>query len=163
MQTFSTLEALRNSSSRITRSLFLKPMTAWTSAPQSWNFFSTGYAMAQPTPPPTTQTFFLPSVSVALPRGPTKSCRQSPSFRWLQLLRGGAHGLDDDGDGALLRVIVVDGDGDPLAVLIHAQDDELARLGLLGDQGCLDLVQGNGGTERLFSHDTIHTCSFFPE
>ncbi|CAN4010450.1 YqzL-like protein, partial [Dysosmobacter welbionis] len=37
----------------------------WTSAPQSWNFFSTGYAMAQPTPPPTTQTFFLPSVSVA--------------------------------------------------------------------------------------------------
>ena len=39
--------------------------------------------MAQPTPPPTTQTFFLPSVSVALPRGPTKSCRQSPSFRWL--------------------------------------------------------------------------------
>ena len=80
MQTFSTLLAARNSSSRITRSLFLKPMTAWTSAPQSWNFFSTGYAMAQPTPPPTTQTFFLPSVSVALPRGPTKSWRLSPSF-----------------------------------------------------------------------------------
>ena len=32
-----------------------------------------GSAMAQPTPPPTTQTFFLPSTGVGLPRGPTKS------------------------------------------------------------------------------------------
>ena len=31
----------------------------------------------------TTATFFLPSVSVGLPRGPTKSARQSPSFMWL--------------------------------------------------------------------------------
>ena len=38
--------------------------------------------MAQPTPPPTTATFFRPSVSVALPSGPTKSCRQSPTFMW---------------------------------------------------------------------------------
>ena len=59
------------------------PTTAWTSAPQSWNFFKTGYAMAQPTPPPTTQTFFLPSVSVGLPSGPTKSCRHSPCCLWL--------------------------------------------------------------------------------
>lgn len=39
-----------------------------------------GSAMAQPTPPPTTQTFFRPSVSVARPRGPTKSWTQSPTF-----------------------------------------------------------------------------------
>ena len=83
-------------------------------------------------------------------------------FHAAQLFRGGAHGLDDDGDGALLRVIVVDRYGDSLAVLIHAQDDELARLGLLGDQGCLDLIQGDGGTEGLFSHDTIHSVPSFP-
>ena len=52
-----------------------------------------------------------------------------------ELLGGGAHGLDDDGDGALLAVIVMDGDGDTLAVLIHPQDDELARLCLLGHHG----------------------------
>ena len=83
MQTFSTEETALNLSSRMTTSLLLKPTTAWTSAPQSWNFFRTGYAMAQPTPPPTTQTFFLPSVSVGLPRGPTKSCRYSPCCLWL--------------------------------------------------------------------------------
>ena len=79
-----------------------------------------------------------------------------------QLLGGGAHGLDNNGDGALLGIVVVDGDGDALAVLIHAEDDELARLGLLCDQGRLDLVQGHCGTEGLFSHDAIHTIPSFP-
>ena len=37
------------------------------------NALAEGRAMAQPTPPPTTQTFFLPSTGVGLPRGPTKS------------------------------------------------------------------------------------------
>ena len=39
--------------------------------------------MAVPTPPPTTATRFRPSVSVARPRGPTKSWRKSPSELWL--------------------------------------------------------------------------------
>ena len=77
---FITLLTALNSSSRIIRSLFLKPTTVCTSAPSSANFLATGYAIAQPTPPPTMATFFMPSVSVARPRGPTKSERQSPSF-----------------------------------------------------------------------------------
>ena len=52
-----------------------------TLAPAACRARATGSAMAQPTPPPTTQTFFRPSISVALPSGPTKSCRLSPSFR----------------------------------------------------------------------------------
>ena len=97
-----------------------------------------------------------------LAQGAHKVLEAVALFHAAQLFRGGAHGLDDDGDGALLRVIVVDRYGDSLAVLIHAQDDELARLGLLGDQGCLDLIQGDGGTEGLFSHDTIHSVPSFP-
>ena len=58
----------------------------------------------------------------------------------LQLLSGGTHGLDDDGDCALLRVVVIDGDGNTLTHLIHAQDDELTRLSFLGDQGRLNLI-----------------------
>ena len=42
VQTYSTLETALNLSSRMTTSLLLKPTTACTSAPQSWNFFSTG-------------------------------------------------------------------------------------------------------------------------
>ena len=79
-----------------------------------------------------------------------------------QLLRGGANRLDDDGDGALLRVKIIDRNRDPLAVLIHPQDDELARLGLFGHQGCLDLIERDGGTEGLFSHNAIHSLPSFP-
>ena len=39
---------------------------------------------AAPTPPPTTATFFKFSVSVALPSGPTKSERQSPTASWFK-------------------------------------------------------------------------------
>ena len=49
-------------------------------------------------------------------------------------------GQDDDGDGALFRVVGVDGNGDAFALFVHPEDDELSRLGLLGDQRGLDLV-----------------------
>ena len=62
-----------NSSSRMTMSLLRKPTITVTSAPASLKAAAEGRAMAQPTPPPTTQTFFLPSTGVGLPRGPTKS------------------------------------------------------------------------------------------
>ena len=74
-----------------------------------------------------------------------------------QLLGGGAHGLDDNGHGALLAVIVVDRNGDALALLIHTQDNELARLRLLGDHRRFDLVQDHSGLQRFFSNDAIHT------
>ncbi len=51
-----------------------------TSQPFSCSFSATGSAIAQPTPPPTTQTFFNPSMGVGLPRGPTKSGIISPSL-----------------------------------------------------------------------------------
>ena len=78
-----------------------------------------------------------------------------------KLLRGSTDGLDNDGNSALLGVIIVDGDGDTLAVGIHAQDNELAGLGLLGNQRGLDLVESNGGAQGLFSYDTIHIFPSF--
>ena len=79
-----------------------------------------------------------------------------------ELLGGGAHGLDNDGDSALLAVIVMDGDGDTLAIFIHPQDDELAGLCLFGNHRSLDLIQDHGGFQRFFGHDAIHGRSFFP-
>ena len=79
-----------------------------------------------------------------------------------ELLGGGAHGLDDDGNGALFTVIVVDGNGNALAVFIHPQDDELAGLCLPGNHRSLDLIQDHGGFQRFFGHDAIHGRSFFP-
>ena len=52
-----------------------------------------------------------------------------------ELFGGGAHGLDNDGNGALFAVIAGNGQRDALARLVDAQDDELARLGLRGDLG----------------------------
>ena len=80
----------------------------------------------------------------------------------LQLLSGGTHGLDDDGDCALFGVVVIDGDGNTFTHLIHTQDDELTRLSLLGDQRRLDLIQSHSRPEFLFSHDTKHTLPSFP-
>ena len=74
-----------------------------------------------------------------------------------ELLGGSAHGLDDNGHSALLAVVVVDGDGDALADLVHTQDDELPRLRLLRHHGGLDLIEDHGGLQRFFSDDTVHT------
>ena len=71
-----------NSSSKMTRSLQRNPVIASTSQPCSKSFFATGKAMAQPTPPPMTATRLSPSVSVGLPKGPTKSGRNSPCRLW---------------------------------------------------------------------------------
>ena len=79
-----------------------------------------------------------------------------------ELFRGGAHRLDNDGDGAFFRVIGVDGNGDPLALFVHPEDDELSRLGLLGDQRSLDLIQGDGGAKGFFSNNFVHSASFLP-
>ena len=77
MQKRSLIE--RNSSSRITRPLFRKPTIEVTSQPSACRRRATGNAIAQPTPPPTTATFFKPSTSVGVPSGPTKSGTESPA------------------------------------------------------------------------------------
>ena len=79
----------------------------------------------------------------------------------VQLLGGSAHELEDDGDSALLPVIGGDGQGDALAVFIHAEDDELAGLALPGHGGGLDLHQGYGGVQNPFFYDPIHSVSSF--
>ena len=78
-----------------------------------------------------------------------------------QQLGGQTHLLEDDGDGALLPVVVADGQGDALPVLIHPQNDKLARLGLLGDEGSLHLQQGDAGVENLFSYNFKHFFNLF--
>ena len=97
-----------------------------------------------------------------LAQGAHKILEAVPLVQMAELLRGGAHRLDDDGDGTLLGVVGIDGDGDALALLVHPQDDELSRLGLLGDQRGLDLVQGDGGAQSLFSDDLVHMLPSFP-
>lgn len=52
-----------------------------------------------------------------------------------ELFGGGADRLHDDGNGALLTVEVVDGDGDAFTVFIDAQDDELAGSAFLATIG----------------------------
>ncbi len=78
-----------------------------------------------------------------------------------ELLGGRADGLHNDGNGALLAVVVMDRDGDAFAVFIDAQDDELAGLGLLCHHRRLDLIQDDGRLERFFSDDAIHSVTSF--
>ena len=78
-----------------------------------------------------------------------------------ELFRRRAHGLDDDGDGALFRVVGVDGNGDAFALFVHPEDDELSRLGLLGDQRGLNLIQGDGGAQSLLSDDHVNMLPSF--
>ena len=75
-----------------------------------------------------------------------------------ELLGGGAHSLNDDGDGALLPIVIMDGDGDTLAVFIYPQDDELARLSLLCHHGGLDLIQDHSRLQSCFCNNAIHRC-----
>ena len=74
----------------------------------------------------------------------------------LELFRGSTHSLDNDGDSSLVRVIVIDGNRNPLSLFVHPQNDELAGLGLLSHQRRLDLVQCYSGPELFFSYDTKH-------
>ena len=76
-----------------------------------------------------------------------------------QLFSSGTHRLNNDGNGTLLAVIVMDRNGDTLTILIHAQNDELSGLRLLGHHGCLDLIEDHGRFQRFLFHDAIHTYS----
>ncbi len=58
-----------------------------------------------------------------------------------------ANSLHDASNLAFIAIAVRDGDGDALAVLVHAQDDKLSRLVLAGNERGLDverlIVGGN--------------------
>ena len=73
-----------------------------------------------------------------------------------QSLGGEAHLLEDDADSTLLAVVAGDGQRHTLAHLIDPEDDELTCLCLSGNEGGLDVHQGDVGIELLLTHDFIH-------
>ena len=73
-----------------------------------------------------------------------------------QGLGGEANLLEDDGDGAGLLVGTGDSQGNTLAHLINAENDELACLCFAGNEGGLNVHQGDGGIELLLTHNFIH-------
>ena len=58
-------------------------------------------------------------------------------------------------------IVTVDRNGDTLAILIRTQNDELAGLGLFGNEGRLDLIESHSGSQCLFSYDSVHTPPSF--
>src|SRR5699024_10339795 len=74
----------------------------------------------------------------------------------VQLHGGVAHDLEDDVHRAGLPVVAGDGQGDALALLQRADDDELARLRLLGDQGRLDAELGHSRVQLDLLRDPVH-------
>ncbi len=74
----------------------------------------------------------------------------------VQLFRGGAHDLENNGHGARFPVEVRHSQGDAFALLVHPQDDELPWLSLFGDKGRLNVHPGDGGVEHLFFHNSVH-------
>src|SRR5699024_5764052 len=74
----------------------------------------------------------------------------------VQLDGGVAHDLEDDIHRAGLPVVAGNGQGDALAVLQRADDDELPRLRIAGDQGRLDAELGHGRVQGDLLCDPVH-------
>ena len=70
-----------------------------------------------------------------------------------------ADNLEDDQHGALLAVIVADGQRNALAVAIDFYNQELSRQTLRGDARCLDIHEPNLLCKFLFLQDFIHKDS----
>ena len=94
--------------------------------------------------------------------GADKVGKAVADFHQLQHTGGLADGLDHDGNGTGLAVVIGNGQGNALAVLIQTQDDELAGQALLGDQRGLDdvLKDRAGLIQGPLAYDRKH--SFFP-
>nr|DAY59144.1 MAG TPA: hypothetical protein [Caudoviricetes sp.] len=82
-------------------------------------------------------------------------------LQMVQLFRGGAHDLENNGHSARFPIEIRHGQGNAFPFLVHSQDDELTRLRLTGDEGGLDLHPGDGGIEHLFFHDAVHRQNSF--
>ena len=73
-----------------------------------------------------------------------------------QSVGGEANLLEDDGDGACFLVGAGNGQGDSLTHLVNPEDDELTCLSLFGNEGGLNIHQGDGGVQLLLTHNFIH-------
>ena len=78
----------------------------------------------------------------------------------VELIGRGAHDLEDDGHAPGLGVGVGYRQGNALAGLVHAQDDELPRLRLARDEGRRNVHPRDGGVERFFLQNGVHGTSF---
>ena len=79
----------------------------------------------------------------------------------VQLHGGTADDLEDDVHGALFAVVTGHGQGDALAVLERAHNDELARLCLFGNERGFNDHLRHGGVQRDFFCDLVHCVSSF--
>ena len=90
-----------------------------------------GSAIAQPTPPPTTQTFFKPLNLGGFAQGADEVVDSLALFQRVQLHGAGTHHLEDDGNRTGLAVETGDGQGNALGIFLRADNDELTGLCLL--------------------------------
>ena len=74
---------------------------------------------------------------------------------------GGSDLLRDDGHSPLLRIEVTDGQRNPLALLVRADDQELARLGGCGEPRGLYLHPTDRRSQHLFGKDLIHSFQIY--
>ena len=76
-----------------------------------------------------------------------------------ELLGGGTHHLEDDLDRAGQRIRAGYRQGDALTLLVHAEDDELPRLGLSRHERRLDLKLDHRGVQDPFICNSVHSIS----
>ena len=109
--------------------------------------------MAVPTPPPMTHDRAEALDLRGLPERADHVADRVAGSEGVQQLRRLADALDDDRDVPALGVRVRDRERDALAVLVDADDDELAGLALARDAGGLDAEELDvGGEEACFDY-----------
>ena len=96
------------------------------------------------------------AISVSLPRGPAYEGIVSPAFSRASLRGRGADLHEDRGDGAGGGVPVGDGQRDALALLVGAQDDEVAGPRRLGDLRRLHGEEVDVGDDHAALNDRDH-------
>ena len=69
---------------------------------------------------------------------------------------GGAHGLNDQSDGALLYVAACNRQGHTFAFLVHADNHEMAGLAGFGNQRSLDVETEDFFAELNFLNNLVH-------
>ena len=73
-----------------------------------------------------------------------------------QCVGGETNLLENDGNGTGLPVVARYGQGHPLALFIHPENDELAGPRLSGDEGGFHFHQCDGGVQLLLPYNFIH-------
>ena len=83
-------------------------------------------------------------------------------LQMIQLFGGSADNLEYNGDCAAFTVVVRYCQGNPFAVFVYAEDDELTRLRFFGNQRSLDVHESHCGIQFSLFQDFIHIHSSIP-